>query len=138
MAKDKFHDIVKEALIKDDWTITNDPLRLNVPGEKRLLADLGGSKIIGASLGEKKIAVEIKGFHRPSILYDFHAALGQYLIYEDAIERQNLNWEMHLAIPEKVFRFLEQHEHILYSIQKRAMKIILFDQNQKSLTTWIN
>ncbi|MFN0034498.1 MAG: hypothetical protein ACKVUS_05475 [Saprospiraceae bacterium] len=45
---------------------------------------------------------------------------------------------MHLAIPEKVFRFLENHEHILYSIQKRSMKIILFDPNQKLLTSWIS
>ena len=28
MARDLFHDIVKEALIKDGWTITNDPLTL--------------------------------------------------------------------------------------------------------------
>ncbi|MFN0034497.1 MAG: element excision factor XisH family protein [Saprospiraceae bacterium] len=81
MAKDLYHNNVREALQKDGWAITNDPLRLNAPGEKRLLADLGGSKILGASQGTKKIAVEIKGFQRPSILYDFHAALGQYLIY---------------------------------------------------------
>ncbi len=27
-AKDIYHDVVKQALIKDGWTITDDPLRL--------------------------------------------------------------------------------------------------------------
>ncbi len=29
MAKDLFHQSVKQALIKDGWTITNDPLTIN-------------------------------------------------------------------------------------------------------------
>ena len=32
MARDLFHDAVKQALIKDDWQITNDPLFLKVVG----------------------------------------------------------------------------------------------------------
>gem|GEM_PF-4623043 len=28
MAKDRFHDAVKNALIKEDWTVTDDPLFL--------------------------------------------------------------------------------------------------------------
>ncbi len=30
MAKDIFHQAVKTALIKDEWTITHDPLYLNI------------------------------------------------------------------------------------------------------------
>lgn len=30
MAKDLFHQSVKTALIKDGWTITHDPLYLNI------------------------------------------------------------------------------------------------------------
>jgi hypothetical protein len=32
MAKDKFHDVVKNALIKEGWTITNDPLFIQFGG----------------------------------------------------------------------------------------------------------
>ena len=39
-AKDRYHDIVKEALIKDSWTITHDPYRLSWGG-KDLYVDLG-------------------------------------------------------------------------------------------------
>jgi hypothetical protein len=130
--------MVRESLEKEGWNITNDPLRLNAPREKRLQADLGGTKLIGAMQNKHKIAVEIKGFRRPSLLYEFHAALGQYLVYEDAIERRNLDWIMHLAMPEAAYRVLEKEEHILYSLRKREVKLILFDATLKIITEWIN
>jgi hypothetical protein len=33
-AKDKFHEIVKAALIKDGWTITDDPLFIKLAALK--------------------------------------------------------------------------------------------------------
>lgn len=137
MARDIFHEIVKHALEKDGWTITHDPLRLSAFNEAKLETDLGSTKIIGAELNQKHIAVEVKGFKRPSLIYEFHAAYGQYLIYEDAIERRGLNWELYLAIPEVAYRFLEQQEHVLYSIRKRNLRIILFDHNVKKIISWI-
>lgn len=38
--KDRYHDNCKNALIKDGWTITHDPLRLKL-GSKDMYADLG-------------------------------------------------------------------------------------------------
>ena len=34
MAKDIFHDIVREAIEKDGWTITNDPYQIITSWEK--------------------------------------------------------------------------------------------------------
>jgi hypothetical protein len=34
-ARDKFHHIVRQALIQEGWTITNDPLQLRYGGAKR-------------------------------------------------------------------------------------------------------
>ena len=31
-ARDLLHDAVRNALVRDGWTITDDPLRLKVPG----------------------------------------------------------------------------------------------------------
>lgn len=39
-ARDFYHDAVKNALIKDGWTITNDPYILNIGG-RDLFVDLG-------------------------------------------------------------------------------------------------
>ena len=49
-AKDKFHDSVKTALIKDGWTITADPLQIKL-GDIDAYIDLGAEKLLTA---EKK------------------------------------------------------------------------------------
>jgi len=46
-AKDIYHDTVKNALIRDGWTITHDPLRLSID-DKNLFIDLGAERIIAA------------------------------------------------------------------------------------------
>jgi hypothetical protein len=53
--------IVKTALEKDAWTITNDPLVIQY-GAKDLFVDLGAEKIIAAEKIGRKIAVEMKSF----------------------------------------------------------------------------
>jgi len=75
MAKDLYHDNVKEALIKDGWNITHDPLNLEYEDEQ-IAIDLGAEKLIGAEKGGEKIAVEIKSFLAPSFIYQFHNAIG--------------------------------------------------------------
>ena len=49
-ARDKFHDSVRNALIKDGWTITDDPLTLKF-GETELYVDLGAEKVLAAIKG---------------------------------------------------------------------------------------
>ncbi|MEH2378005.1 MAG: element excision factor XisH family protein [Nostoc sp.] len=54
-ALDIFHDVVKQALEKDGWLITNDPL-LRRFGELDMYTDLGAEKILAAERDEEKIA----------------------------------------------------------------------------------
>ena len=63
-ARDTYHDAVKNALIKDGWTITHDPLVVELGGD-RLFIDLGAERVIGAEKGTRKIAVEVKTVRRP-------------------------------------------------------------------------
>ena len=48
MARDVFHDLVKEALIKEGWKVTHDPLTLLKREKGGLVTDLGAEKIIVA------------------------------------------------------------------------------------------
>jgi len=50
-AKDKYHELVKTALVKDGWTITDDPLYVPTGNRKTVKIDLGAER------GEEKIAV---------------------------------------------------------------------------------
>jgi len=59
--RDIYHNAVKNGLVKDGWTITHDPLKVELGGA-RLYIDLGAEQVIGAEKGTRKIAVEIKTF----------------------------------------------------------------------------
>lgn len=83
-AKDIFHEAVKQALEKEQWVITDDPLKLKF-GNINFQIDLGAERVIAAEKAGEKIAVEIKSFLNPSAITDFYAALGQFLSYRLAL-----------------------------------------------------
>lgn len=48
-AKDLFHDAVKQALLKEQWVITSDPLKIRIERVKFEI-DLAAEKILAADL----------------------------------------------------------------------------------------
>ena len=74
-ARDLYHNVVRNALVKDCWTITHDPLRLRW-GLKDLYIDLGAEQLLAAEKPGRKIVVESKSFVGPSIGADLEQALG--------------------------------------------------------------
>jgi hypothetical protein len=77
-ARDIYHNSVKNALVKDGWKITHDPLILKW-GLKDLYVDLGAEQLVAAEKAGQKIAVEIKSFVSPSEVEDLKNALGQFV-----------------------------------------------------------
>jgi hypothetical protein len=76
-ALDKHHQAVIRALEKDGWTITDNPLQLQV-GKRNLSIDLGAERsLIGAQKEARRIAVEIKTFGGASPVADLQQAIGQ-------------------------------------------------------------
>src|SRR5690242_12580147 len=101
-AKDVYHDPCKNALIKDGWKITHDPLFLKW-NERKSFIDLGAEKVLAAEKAGRKIAVEIKSFLGPSELYDLEQALGQFVLYQLAMLKDHPDRELFLAMPETAF-----------------------------------
>ena len=137
MAKDIFHDIVKEALIKEGWTVTDDPLTLLPRKEGGIETDLGAEKVLIAEKGLTKIAVEVKSFLNPSPINDFHTALGQYETYLDVLEMKQIDRTMYLAMPYATHTFLSTKEYFRYIIKKRKVKFILFVPETITIEKWI-
>lgn len=79
MARDLFHNIVRTALEKDGWTITDDPLSIRCGGVD-IQIDLGLEKLLAAEKGTNKIAVEIKNFVSASKISEFIQHLDSSLI----------------------------------------------------------
>jgi hypothetical protein len=79
-AKDVFHDNVKNALLKDTWSVTNEQFYIRSGGVD-IYIDIGAEKIIAAERGDEKIAVEVKNFLGYSNITEFHVAVGQFINY---------------------------------------------------------
>jgi hypothetical protein len=136
MARDKYHFHVKEALIKDGWTITDDPYYIITPA-LNYPVDLGAEKIIGATKDNKKIAVEIKSFLAESLPNEFHTALGQYLDYETGIEDQEPDREIYLALPFGVWQQIQKIPLLLKILNKFTVDLIIYEIESKVIVEWI-
>ena len=58
-AKDLYHEAVKNALVKDGWTITHDPLAVEIAGD-RLFIDLGAERVIAAEKAHGRLPSRLK------------------------------------------------------------------------------
>ena len=137
MAKDLFHQAVKQALIKDGWTITNDPLTIRIDRVK-LEIDLGAEKVFAAEKNGQKIAVEVKSFINPSTINDFHDALGQFLNYRLALQMTESNRTLYLAVPIDIFNTFFQERFTQAVIEQYDLKILAYDPNIEEIITWKN
>ena len=97
-AKDTYHDVVRDALEKEDWIVTDDPLQIRFL-DVELRIDLGAERVIAAERDNEKIAVEIKSFLGSSAISDFHSALGQYLDYHEGLIHEDPKRSLYLAVP---------------------------------------
>ena len=136
-AKDKFHNAVKNALIKDGWTITADPLQIKL-GEINAYIDLGADKLLGAEKNGDKIAVEIKSFLGASNIYEFYTAFGQFLNYREALGKREPERILFLAVPNYTEDFFFKNEFIAEMIAKFELKLFVYDSDSEVITKWIN
>ncbi len=137
MARDIFHQQVKTALIKDGWMITHDPLTIRVSEAVKLQIDLAAESAIAAERDTKKIAVEIKSFVGDSEISAFHTALGQYLNYCQALEEQEPDRIVYLAIPDETYQDFFQLAFIQRAIKRYQINLMTYDPNQEEILQWI-
>ncbi|MGB2924872.1 MAG: element excision factor XisH family protein [Limnothrix sp.] len=135
MAKDLFHNAVKNALIKEGWQITDDPLYLKVGGVE-FYVDLGAEKLIAAERGSEKIAIEIKSFVGTSQMTDFHLALGQFLNYRVALKVKEPDRKLFLAIPDTAYKTLFQKEFAHMVIAEYKPEILVYDTEKEVIIRW--
>ena len=134
-ARDLFHEAVKNALQKEGWTVTHDPLSIRVGGIG-LEIDLGAEKLIAAEKGEEKIAVEIKSFVRPSAVSEFHAAVGQYMNYRKALGKREPGRLLYLAIPKETYSSFFTLPFISECVEEYQLKLIIYDAEKEAVTAW--
>ncbi|MBH8562677.1 XisH family protein [Nostoc sp. CENA67] len=136
LARDIYHNNVKNALIKDKWKITHDLLTLKF-GKKDLYIDLGASQLLAAEKAESKIAVEIKSFTGRSDVDDLEKALGQYILYQDILTELEPERVLYLAIANSIFEDLFEEPIGKLLLKNHRLKLITFEPKQEVIKQWI-
>jgi len=135
-AKDIYHNHVKNALLKDGWTITHDPLILKW-GSKDLYVDLGAEQLLAAEKAERKIAVEVKSFVSPSEVEDLKNAVGQFILYHDILARTEPERELYLAIRYAVFEAVFEEPIGRVLLDNQRLRLLVFDPQAEVIVQWI-
>ncbi len=134
-AKDAFHEVVKIALQKDGWQITHDPYTLQA-GSLELYIDLGAEKVVAAEKDGQKIAVEIKSFTGPSKISQFYTALGQFISYRAALQKQENERILYLAVPGNVYDSFFTMGFIQSLVKQNQIHLIVYDIEQEAIAQW--
>lgn len=135
-AKDIYHDAVRNALIKDGWTITHDPLILKW-GLKDLYVDLGAERLVAAEKEGHKIAVEVKSFVSQSEVEDLENAVGQFVLYHDILNRTEPERMLYLAVREAVFASVFEEPIGQVLLENQRVKLVVFDPQAEVIVKWI-
>ena len=134
-ATDAFHEVVKIALQKDGWQITHDPYTLQA-GTLELYIDLGAEKVVAAEKDGQKIAVEIKSFIGPSKISQFYTALGQFISYRAALQQQETDRILYLAVPSNAYDSFFTLGFIQYLVQQNQIYLMIYDMEQEAIAQW--
>lgn len=133
---DVIHDAVRNALVKDGWTITADPFLIKYE-DVNLYADLAAERHLAAERGGRRIAVEIKSFLGPSPMRELETALGQYLIYPGFLELTASDRKVYLAITDTIHHDFFSREAIQVVIRRYDVALLVVNPQEEVIVQWI-
>src|SRR5258708_34092966 len=132
-AKDRYHDPVKRALVKDGWTIDSEQV-LFVIANRHVWIDIQASRAAEAVT----ILIEVKGFEGPSQVEQLVEAVGKYTVYRAVIDDAGgENISLYLALPEKAYMGVLEERIGIIVRQQAQLKLLVFDPNNEEITAWI-
>lgn len=134
--RDNLHFPLRRTLEKDGWIITSDPLIL-VLGQTLLKADLGAEKLFTAEKEGRKIAVEIKDFDASSVISELEKTMGQLQLYQWALEEQEPERQLFLAISQSVYTSQFQRPIFQIAIQRNKINLLIYNPDQEVIVKWI-
>ena len=135
LAKDIFHSAARVALEKDGWLITHDPLYLK-SDDVEFFVDLGAERIVAAEKAGQKIAVEIKSFVGNSDVKDFHLAMGQTINYRFALQQEESERILYLAIAQDTYDDFFSRQFTQKIIAEYRVKLMIFDPLVEEIVLW--
>jgi hypothetical protein len=136
-ARDRFHELVRTALEKEGWIITHDPYHIDL-GFVDFYIDLGAELLLAATKDDRKIAVEIKTFLAASTISEFHTAIGQFINYRIALEDDDPERRLYLAVPLDVYKRFFRYPFIQTVIVRNKIPLLVYDTEKQEIAEWIS
>ena len=136
-ARDRFHQLVRTALENEGWVITHDPYHIDL-GFVDFYIDLGAELLLAATKDDQKIAVEIKTFLAASTISEFHTAIGQFINYRIALEDDDPDRQLYLAVPLDVYKRFFRYPFIQTVIVRNKIPLLVYDTQKQEIAEWIS
>ncbi len=134
-ARDKYHYEMKNALIKDGWTITHDPYIISYE-EVTVYADVGAERLIAAERNARKIVVEVKSFIKRSPIQDLKETLGQYDLYAGYLEVTDPERQIYIAIRRETYEEVFKQKAIQFIVQRYELPLVIVDMEKEEIVKW--
>jgi hypothetical protein len=132
-AKARYHDAVKNALIKDGWTIEDEQFTLTID-KRNLWIDLRASK------GEPQfiILIEVKELAEVDSAVEALAnALGKYELYQVALHDSNFNYPLYLAVTRQSYDGILSERLGKLVLNRVPIPLLIFDAESEVILKWI-
>jgi len=134
--RDIHHQVLKLALEREGWNVTDDPFFVKI-GRKTAEIDLGAERIILAERATEKIAVEVKSFVGTSMITEFYKALGQFLMYQRALQTAEPERTLYLALPQAAYDELSADVFDFPNFEDLRHRLIIYQPLENTTLTWI-
>jgi hypothetical protein len=136
-AADQIHNAVRNALLKDGWTITDDPYVLRYE-DVTLYADLAAERPLAAERADRRIVVEIKSFLGPSLYHDWEVALGQYEVYRRLLQVTDPQRELYLAVSSAAYVNFFGRKSVQLVVQLSQVNLVVVRLETEEIDRWIS
>jgi len=135
-ARDAYHNNLINALVKDNWRITDDPFMMRW-GTRDMYVDLGAYLLLAAEKEEVKIAIELKSFKSYSPMNDLENAVGQYIVYYDVLQKIAPERILYLAVDLETFEGIFSEPIGQLMLENNRIKLVIFNKNEEVIIKWI-
>ncbi len=135
--RDQIHEAVKNALVKDGWTITDDPYRI-VFEDTDVYADLRIMKSGAGTTLQRTLVIEVKGFTGDSPMHNLELALGQYELYRIYLKRIAPAERLYLAISSTTYSEQFIRPAFAVIVSEKKLPLLVVDTEREEVVQWIN
>lgn len=135
MANDAILPQVKNALIKENWIITDAPYTIIYQSD-RFYADICAYRE-EAGTARRVIVVEVKSCGSQSPMREFEQALGQYEMYRDLLEVNALDCEIYLAVDTDAYAKLMLRPTFQLICERHKVSLLVVETKTEEIVQWI-